>query len=997
MDATIQNGIALNPKSILTKVDTTPTADSNNPVSSDGVKTYVDQKDQATNIRVDTLNTQIAASFFFKGSSTFAELPASGNTVNDTYYVTDSDKECWYSWNGTDWIKSSMSQADYAGLIAQLKADVSAEYSTSKTYKVGDYCLYGADGVLYICKIAVTTAGAFDSNKWQAISFGEAVGDLVIADDTQPTSLANKIWLDTDPNPDTVEVITEEDLGNIVAGEFDSASAYAVGDYCIHDAKLYVAKTATAVNDGWIAARWQQVTVMGTINDQVGELKTQIDDLTELCVKENSTVWSDDITTSAGTAIQSSKHLVDVNIDSGKEYKIQVVGNGNLNKFALYANGASIKTGCVLNEEYTFTATEDITYFSMYATGTNVTGSGTITTVVSVTEINENSLEARVEDLETSDVALEGKIDAVGNKANGLYAEYILIPGNNVLYGWELGDINTTTGEDVETSDYYRTGKIAVNQNTYYMYRVKPSDDEENVVYSQNWTSDTYAIVLCYSESTYLGIATISNNQRILPNGTTHIRIAHALNYSPEQIGLYKRENDYPSGHDNVVSETFNTSKISEIKIDEKQINFTKISSVCIINKDSVSPWYRYNNNIKSNIVPFEPGTYKIEIAGTGQSYTTYIMCLDETKNQIAQINISNYDAYYNVPDGTRYVVFMIYGALLTSDITTFNVYRRSVSAFGSDTLNKKIDADTLPSLPPLALTGQAAGGIISLGHGGQSSIYAEDSIESFYGLARSGYAGTEIDIQFTKDHVPVCWHNPTLSVLSGGTDNDHIYDYTLEELDSTFDFRTWWNTSNYLRPTVARFEEVCILARAYGWWLLPDKMQDATETDFDVLINLIKKYKLDEKMILAYNYTYLRSEFPNAPLCLTAQESVKDDAWMNTLLQNYIPEHCHVDSNQNNVVDSDYNVYISFNWKTIKDNDGLQGCVDTTELCLRHNVKLIWYTVETPEDIYQLVSNCPSTEMVLTGLYTIPDGVNEYLNIKWSNRKYGLNGTIEV
>ena len=273
MDATIQNGIALNPKSILTKVDTTPTADSNNPVSSDGVKTYVDQKDQATNSRVDTLTTQIAADFFFKGSSAFADLPASGNTVNDTYYVTDSDKECWYSWNGTEWVKSSMSQADYAGLIAQLKADVSAEYSTSKTYKVGDYCLYGADGVLYICKTAVTTAGAFDSSKWQAISFGEAVGDLVIADDTQPTSLANKIWLDTDPNPDTVEVITEEDLGNIVAGEFDSASAYAVGDYCTHDAKLYIAKTATAANDGWIAARWQQVTVMGTLNDEVGNLK----------------------------------------------------------------------------------------------------------------------------------------------------------------------------------------------------------------------------------------------------------------------------------------------------------------------------------------------------------------------------------------------------------------------------------------------------------------------------------------------------------------------------------------------------------------------------------------------------------------------------------------------------------------------------------------------------------------------------------------------------
>lgn len=339
MDATIQNGIALNPKSILTKVDTTPTADSNNPVSSDGVKTYVDQKDQATNIRVDTLNTQIAASFFFKGSSTFAELPASGNTVNDTYYVTDSDKECWYSWNGTDWIKSSMSQADYAGLIAQLKADVSAEYSTSKTYKVGDYCLYGADGVLYICKIAVTTAGAFDSNKWQAISFGEAVGDLVIADDTQPTSLANKIWLDTDPNLDTVEVITEEDLGNIVAGEFDSASVYAVGDYCIHDAKLYVAKTATAANDGWIAARWQQVTVMGTINDQVGELKTQMTDISDVSKNLLYFTNTEERTLSGGATISfPGVSEIVVNNTQSSIGRISVMGNASSSAGTYRAN-----------------------------------------------------------------------------------------------------------------------------------------------------------------------------------------------------------------------------------------------------------------------------------------------------------------------------------------------------------------------------------------------------------------------------------------------------------------------------------------------------------------------------------------------------------------------------------------------------------------------------------------------------------------------------------
>lgn len=310
--ADIQKGIALNPKSILQRVDTTPTADSESLITSGGVKEYVDTQDASINARIDTVNTQLGQAFYFKGSCAKADLPASGNTVNDTYYVTDAAEQCWYSWDGTKWVKSSMSQADYAGLIAQLKADISSEFSTAKTYDIGDYCLYGADGKLYVCTTAITTTGAvWDATKWQEFNFADAMSDIVMVDDTQPTSIANKIWVDTS-TPDTVEVLTVEDASEIVAPEFDSTQAYEVGDYVMYNAKLYKANTATAANDGWIAARWTQVTVIGTINDQIGELKAHVED--GLYISNNFS-WENGNISATG-----------VNNNTNRQYRVRTVG-----------------------------------------------------------------------------------------------------------------------------------------------------------------------------------------------------------------------------------------------------------------------------------------------------------------------------------------------------------------------------------------------------------------------------------------------------------------------------------------------------------------------------------------------------------------------------------------------------------------------------------------------------------------------------------------------
>lgn len=65
----------------------------------------------------------VSAPFNFKGETTYASLPTSGNEINDTYYC--SDKKCRYTWNGKGWYQSSMNEVDYTDELAQMASDIS--------------------------------------------------------------------------------------------------------------------------------------------------------------------------------------------------------------------------------------------------------------------------------------------------------------------------------------------------------------------------------------------------------------------------------------------------------------------------------------------------------------------------------------------------------------------------------------------------------------------------------------------------------------------------------------------------------------------------------------------------------------------------------------------------------------------------------------------------------------------------------------------------------
>lgn len=62
---------------------------------------------------------EMTSPFNFKGKCIYANLPSTGNTINDTWYCTD--KKCRYSWNGNIWEQSSMDESDYADELAAVK------------------------------------------------------------------------------------------------------------------------------------------------------------------------------------------------------------------------------------------------------------------------------------------------------------------------------------------------------------------------------------------------------------------------------------------------------------------------------------------------------------------------------------------------------------------------------------------------------------------------------------------------------------------------------------------------------------------------------------------------------------------------------------------------------------------------------------------------------------------------------------------------------------
>ena len=77
--------------------------------------------------------TDISSPYQFRGACLSANLPGSGNKINDTYYVTD--KKCKFTWNGAAWYQSSLNESDYEEELSSLTEDLVYGFNDNASYK----------------------------------------------------------------------------------------------------------------------------------------------------------------------------------------------------------------------------------------------------------------------------------------------------------------------------------------------------------------------------------------------------------------------------------------------------------------------------------------------------------------------------------------------------------------------------------------------------------------------------------------------------------------------------------------------------------------------------------------------------------------------------------------------------------------------------------------------------------------------------------------------
>lgn len=129
--------------------------------------------------------------------------------------------------------------------------------------------------------------------------------------------------------------------------------------------------------------------------------------------------------------------------------------------------------------------------------------------------------------------------------------------------------------------------------------------------------------------------------------------------------------------------------------------------------------------------------------------------------------------------------------------------------------------------------------------HRGGCNVYPEESMEGFIASAEDGFY-PEMDIQFTKDNVPVCHHDSTMNrtvigftgPVSGITSKDWAKARIRPKIDG----------GNTARAVF--FEDV--LDRLGGKTvLIPEIKSDATDAQLKIVFDMIKERKLEKSVII--------------------------------------------------------------------------------------------------------------------------------------------------
>lgn len=141
------------------------------------------------------------------------------------------------------------------------------------------------------------------------------------------------------------------------------------------------------------------------------------------------------------------------------------------------------------------------------------------------------------------------------------------------------------------------------------------------------------------------------------------------------------------------------------------------------------------------------------------------------------------------------------------------------------------------------------------IAHGGSKQLFPENTMMAFKGSYEIGVDALEMDIKITSDNILVCHHDQDIDRMSDGTGS--LNDFTLEELKK-FNFGDGFKDLNGNYPFQDTLIEICALEDVFdrfrgSYFVVEIKdRDDRGEKAAEVLYDLIEKYKLKDRIIVA-------------------------------------------------------------------------------------------------------------------------------------------------
>ncbi|WP_209124295.1 glycerophosphodiester phosphodiesterase family protein [Alkalihalobacillus sp. BA299] len=136
------------------------------------------------------------------------------------------------------------------------------------------------------------------------------------------------------------------------------------------------------------------------------------------------------------------------------------------------------------------------------------------------------------------------------------------------------------------------------------------------------------------------------------------------------------------------------------------------------------------------------------------------------------------------------------------------------------------------------------------IAHRGLSGLYPENTMSAFKAAAKLEIDGIEMDVQLTKDKVPVIIHDATLGRTTEG--QGMVCDHTLKQIKS-YSAGAWYS-EKYRQERVPTLEEVFLWAQGFTFKLNLELKGSAKQREelWKNVKQLIDKYEMRERIFIS-------------------------------------------------------------------------------------------------------------------------------------------------